>query len=87
MATKKNTVRRDVAYLRIGLEEYLLDTDKAMQAIKLFREAFKCRRYYVGNGNGFRYVAEGPPELEMTVVDPRHVDIPNGAPVLEDRRR
>ncbi|MBR8084712.1 hypothetical protein KDX23_18410 [Burkholderia vietnamiensis] len=86
MATKRNTIRsRDVACIRIGFQEYLMDADKAMQALKLFRDAIKCDKHY--HDRGYRYIAQDRPELEMTMVDPDDVVMPSSNPALEDRRR
>lgn len=85
MATKKTTVRRDVACISIGHMDYLLDADKAMQAMKLFREALECRRYLAQGSNRFRYVTNGRPELELTLIDACQVDIANNVPALEDQ--
>jgi len=85
MATKRNTIRsRDVACIRIGFQ-YLMDADKAMQALKLFRDAIKCDKHY--HDRGYRYIAQDRPELEMTMVDPDDVVMPSSNPALEDRRR
>lgn len=86
MATKRtNTRSRDIACIRIGYHEYLMDADKAMQALKLFRDAIKCERNY--HDRGYRYIAQERPELEMTMVDPDDVVMPSSSPALEHRRR
>ncbi len=87
MATRKTTPRRDVACVTIGHIDYLLDVDKAIQVVKLFRDAVECRRYLDHDRNRFRYIVSNRPELELTLIDAAQVDIPNGAPTLEDRRR
>ncbi|MDF3093503.1 hypothetical protein KPB06_25270 [Burkholderia semiarida] len=86
MATRKATTRsRDVACLRIGYQEYLMDADKAMQALKLFQGAIKCDRHY--HDQGYRYIAQERPELQMTMVDSDDVVMPSSHPALEDRSR
>ncbi|MEX3688882.1 hypothetical protein AB3X91_30745 [Paraburkholderia sp. BR14263] len=83
--TRTRMHSRDIACIRIGFEEYLLDADKAMQVLKLFREAIRCQKDF--NGRRFRYVTGNRPELEMTLVDPDHVVMPNDVPALESRMR
>lgn len=82
MATRKEMARgKDVACLRIGFEDYLLDADKAMQAMKLLREAIRCEKRF--EGRRYRYMALSRPELEVTLVDPSHVLMPGQRPALE----
>lgn len=84
MATRKPTARRrDLACVRIGYEEFLLDADKAMQVVKLFRESLHCRKHF--SGTRYQYVAGGTPELELTLVAPDQVVVPSDVPALEGR--
>ncbi|MBR8151663.1 hypothetical protein [Burkholderia vietnamiensis] len=86
MVTRANAARkRDVACVRIGFESYLMDADKAMQAIKVFRDAIRCERDYAGHR--VRYIAGERPEVEMAIVSADDVVMPTGMPALEDRRR
>ncbi|CAB3764191.1 hypothetical protein [Paraburkholderia humisilvae] len=80
MATKLAR-KRDLACVRIGFEEYLLDADKAMQAIKLFRESVRCRRHFAGS-HKCQYVVGEKPELELMLVDAEQVLMPRDLPAI-----
>lgn len=85
MATRTKTVRkRDIACIRVGFEEYLLDADKAMQVIKLMRESVSCRKDF--DGRRVRFLAGRAPELELSMVDESQVVMPGSSPALEDLR-
>lgn len=61
-----------------------MDADKAMQALKLFRDAIQCDKRY--QDRGYQYIAQGRPQLEVTLVDPDDVVMPSSNPALEDQR-
>ncbi|WP_231747212.1 hypothetical protein [Burkholderia sp. BDU5] len=62
-----------------------MDADKAMQAIKVFRDAIRCERSYAGHRA--RYIAGERPDVAMEIVSTDDVVMPTAAPALEDRRR
>ena len=81
----RKSAPRDVACLRIGFIDYLLEPDKAMQVLKLLRGSLECDRQF-SNG-GYRYRVKERPELELTIIDPSQIDMPVEQLQLEDRRR
>jgi hypothetical protein len=86
MATRTNAARkRDLACVQIGCDSYLMDADKATQAIKVFRDAILCQRDY--EGHRIRYIAGERPKVELAIVDADDVVMPSGVPAIEDRRR
>ncbi|MBN3851955.1 hypothetical protein G3N59_01055 [Paraburkholderia sp. Ac-20340] len=85
MATRAKTTRqRDVACIRIGFNSYLLDADKAMQVLKLMRESVECERDYANRK--VRYVAGQSPDLELSMIQPSEVAMPQNSLALEDQR-
>lgn len=80
MATRQ-TKARDLACVRIGFNEYLMDADKAMQVLKLMRESVECEREFGARRR--HYVPGQAPQLELTMVDPSEIYRRSTAPQIE----
>lgn len=68
------TSRKPMCCLSVGYVSLLLDADKGTQVLKLLSEAVQCNEDY--QGRSYVYAVQGPPNLELKLVQPGDVRMP-----------
>lgn len=79
-----------LAAVTIGCQTFLMSRTKAVKVIELMGDAVDCRKDYDTNADfsrRWRYVVSGPPDIELSFVDPDRVVMPEGASTPAPGRR
>lgn len=66
-----------MACVRIGFQDLLMPSDKAMKVMELLQSAFECNREY--GDRDYQYHVGDQPRLELCLVKPNQIVAPTKA--------